>query len=262
MPTALPPASDATGASRTEGQIKTFFTAQRGFLAGLFGTDGVIATALSSLGIGTAGLLNTGTSEGDIPLLGANGLPAVSGQDLTKVGLTGKHAIPVIARSLAPTTTNGCGDVEKFETPTNKINYQALPFDASAEEKAFIMFAAPKSSDETAGIFIRGVKWSHPATAANFGVVWEFEILAVGDDDALDAAVGTAVTVADTGGTTEDTYTASESTEITPAGSWAEGDDLYLQISRKVADGSDTLAVDARLRGFEIIITSNAGNDA
>ncbi|MCH8986339.1 MAG: hypothetical protein IIB04_06975 [Acidobacteria bacterium] len=34
------------------------------------GADGVIATALSTLGIGTAGLLDTGTGDGDIPLLG------------------------------------------------------------------------------------------------------------------------------------------------------------------------------------------------
>ena len=260
--TALPAASDFTGASRTEGQAKTFITDTRAFLAGLFGTDGVIATALTTLGLGTAAVLNTGTSSGDIPLLGANGLPAVSGQDLTSVGLTGKHAIPVIAQTLKPTTTNGCAAAAQFETSTNKHNYDALAFDASSEEHAYLNFPAPKSSDETAGFYIRNLKWSHLATATNFGVVWGFAILASGNDDALDTALGTEITVADTGGTTEDIYSAPESAAITPGGTWAEGDTLYLEIARKVADGSDTCAVDALLHEFEIVITTNAGNDA
>jgi len=176
--------------------------------------------------------------------------------------LQGKHAIPVIARSLTPTTTLGCAAVAQGETTTNKINYEYLAFDASTEWHCFVKFPAPKSSDETAGFYIRNLKWSHPATTTNFGVVWGFAMLAVGNDDTLEAALGTEVTVTDTGGTTEDIYSADESTVITPAGTWAEGDDLYLEVARVAADGSDTMAVEAYLHGFEIIITTNAGNDA
>ena len=51
MPTALPAATDFTGASVTEGQFKTALTSQRTFLADLLGTTGVAADARTALGI-------------------------------------------------------------------------------------------------------------------------------------------------------------------------------------------------------------------
>jgi len=50
MPTALPAATDFTGASITEAQFKTAITNQRAFLSELLGADGVQATALTALG--------------------------------------------------------------------------------------------------------------------------------------------------------------------------------------------------------------------
>lgn len=47
---ALPPSSDFTGASVTEGQFKTALTSLRGFLADLLGTTGTQAAALAALG--------------------------------------------------------------------------------------------------------------------------------------------------------------------------------------------------------------------
>jgi hypothetical protein len=41
-----------------------------------------VATARTNLGLGTVAELNTGVASGDIPILDANGLPAVSGQNL------------------------------------------------------------------------------------------------------------------------------------------------------------------------------------
>lgn len=50
--TALPASTDFTGASVTEGGVKTAITSLRDYLAGLFGTDGTAATALATLGAG------------------------------------------------------------------------------------------------------------------------------------------------------------------------------------------------------------------
>lgn len=47
--TALPAATDFTGAAITKGQFKTAVTDLRAFLAGLIGADGTIATALDTL---------------------------------------------------------------------------------------------------------------------------------------------------------------------------------------------------------------------
>ena len=49
MPTALPAATDFTGASITEAQFKTALTNMRTFLSDLLGADGVEATALAAI---------------------------------------------------------------------------------------------------------------------------------------------------------------------------------------------------------------------
>lgn len=173
---------------------------------------------------------------------------------------TGKHTIPVPASAIFPATTNGCAALAQIETTTNKVNSKHLAFDSAAQEYAHFEFPAPKSSDES-GTFTITLKWSHPTTSVNFGVVWELEMLARSNDDALDAAWGTPVTVTDTGGTTDDLYASPVSAAITPGGTWAEGDTILLRIGRKVADAGDTMAVDARLHGIELNITTNAATD-
>ena len=50
MTTSLPPSSDFTASTVTEGGFKAAITASRAFLAGLLGTDGKVATALRTLG--------------------------------------------------------------------------------------------------------------------------------------------------------------------------------------------------------------------
>lgn len=52
--TALPAATDFTGATVTEGQFKAAITDQRAFLAGLLGADGLPATARGALGLSLA----------------------------------------------------------------------------------------------------------------------------------------------------------------------------------------------------------------
>ena len=47
---ALPPISNFTGSTVTEGQFKTALNDLRAYLAGLLGTDGNAATALATLG--------------------------------------------------------------------------------------------------------------------------------------------------------------------------------------------------------------------
>ena len=53
--TALPAASSFTGSTVTEAQFKSAITDQHDFLAGLFGTDGLAATALDTVGAALSG---------------------------------------------------------------------------------------------------------------------------------------------------------------------------------------------------------------
>ena len=190
-----------------------------------------------------------------------SGTPASRKATLTQLLalLAGKQTVAVPAGAINPTTTNGCAALTDAETTTNAINYKYLAFDASSEEKAYFWMATPKSYD--AGTVTMRFIWTHPSTTTNFDVIWEAEILSLSNDDAMDTAVGTAVTVTDTGGTTEDFYISAETSAITAANTPAAQDWLYVQVSRKAADGSDTLAVDAHLIGVELIYNTDALKD-
>jgi len=104
--------------------------------------------------------------------------------------------------------------------------------------------------------------WSHAATATNFGVVWQLQGVAVSNDDQIPVAYGTAQTSTDTGGTTDDLYVGPESSAITIAGSPAVGDVVFFRLARNPSDGSDTMAIDARLMGIRLFITTDADTDA
>jgi len=172
----------------------------------------------------------------------------------------GVFQFPISAAMLTPTTTAGCAAAAQTETTTNKINYDYLAFDASTEEHAYILISLPKAYN--ASTVTVSFKWTHPATATNFGVVWGCEILALANDDALDTAVGTEITVTDTGGTTEDLYSSSATAAITPSGTAAKEDLFFIQITRVAANGSDTMTVDAHLIECILTFTVDAQTDA
>ena len=85
----------------------------------------------------------------------------------------------------------------------------------------------------------------------------------IGDGDAIGASFGTAQTSSDTGSVTAALqFRGPESSAITVAGSPAASDTVYFRIFRKVADAGDTMAVDARLHGIALFITTDADTDA
>jgi hypothetical protein len=172
---------------------------------------------------------------------------------------TGKQSIWIPAGAMTARTTNGAA-AGTAETTTNKVMIKTLDFDASTQEFAQFSIRMPKSWNESTVTF--APVWSHAATSTNFGVVWQLAGLALSNDDAMDAAFGTEQTSADTGGTTNDLYEGPESSAITIAGSPAEGDTVIFQVARAPANGSDTMAIDARLHGIVLYITTTAGNDA
>lgn len=170
----------------------------------------------------------------------------------------GQHTIWIPASAMIPATTSGMAP-GTAETSTNKVMVKTLDADASAEEFAQFMIQMPKSWDE--GTLIVQYVWTHGATTTNFGVAFGIEAVAFADDDALDTAWGTEVVVTDTGGTTDDVYITAESSAVTVAGSPSAEELVAFRITRVVANGSDTLAVDAKLIGCKVHYTTDAGSD-
>lgn len=168
------------------------------------------------------------------------------------------QSININAGALVSRTTNGAS-LNTIELGTNKIMLQSMDFDATTQEYAQFRFTMPKGWD--GGPFRYRIYWSHAATTTNFGVAWSLAARGFGNGDALDAAMGTAMIVTDTGGTTNYEYITAESDGVIPAGSTANEEELVLEVSRATGNAGDTLAVDARLHSILIKYTSNRMSD-
>jgi hypothetical protein len=178
-----------------------------------------------------------------------------------KTGQTsmGKHLIPFGAGSMVAATTNGPSRGQ-VETTTHKINYLTWDFDGTTSESAWINFQAPTSADESRG-FTFEADWGHSLTATGAGVAFTLSMLAVSDGDAIDTAMGTAVTVTDSKLGTDKKHTTAESATVTPAGTWAAGDWIFAKFSRLPSDAADLMTVDAQVMGVRMFLYTNAATD-
>lgn len=167
----------------------------------------------------------------------------------------GKQTVWIPAGAMISRTTNGAAS-GTVETTTNKVMLKTLDFDASTDEFAQFTIQMPKGWNESTvtAVFV----WS----ATNTGnVVWGIQGVALSDDDALDAAFGTAQTVTDGVTATGDLMRSAETSAVTIGGTPAESDVVVFQVYRDADSGSDTLAVDARLHGVALFYTTNSSVD-
>jgi hypothetical protein len=179
------------------------------------------------------------------------------GAKVADLDTRGKQAIYIGASGFTPNISGGPANVAAVAFVN--ANILTMNFDPSVNETAYAWFVLPEKWN--GGTITYRVHWSHPATATNFDVVWRLWATALGNDDALDAALGTAVDVTDTGGTTDDLYISDESAAITVNGSPAGGKLVLLRFRRRGAEVADTLAVDARLHGVTIYVTTDQSTD-
>ena len=171
---------------------------------------------------------------------------------------TGTQTIWIPAAAMTSRTTNGAA-AGTVETTTNKNMLSTLDFDTTTQEFAQFAIRMPKSWNE--GTVTAAFTWSHASTTTNFGVAWALEAVAMSDQDAGDAAFGTAQQVTDTGGTTNTLYVTSTTSAITIAGSPAAEDWVIFQVKRVPADAADTMAIDARLHGVTLYMTTETTTD-
>jgi hypothetical protein len=170
----------------------------------------------------------------------------------------GQQTIWLPAGAMVTRTTSGAAS-GSVETSTNKVMLKTLDFDTTTQEFTQFAIQMPKGWNEST--LICQFVWSHPATTTNFGVVWAIEAVAFANDDAADTAFGTAVEIADTGGTTNDIYISDETAALTVAGTPGAEEWVVFQVKRVPANASDTMAVDARLHGVKIHYTIDAAKD-
>lgn len=204
----------------------------------------------------------TDTATGVVEL--ATTTEAETGTDTTRAvtpaglltAFSGKKTIWVPAGAMIAETTTGCAS-GTTETTTNQVMYKTVDCDASTKEGAQFNVAMPKSWNE--GTITFRADWT--AASGSGDVVWAFSCLATSNDDTLDAAFGTEVTVTDTLLSAGDDHQTTESGAVTASGTAAENDNLWCRVQRDAAAGGDTLAVDAKLLGVRVLYTTNAMTD-
>ncbi len=221
---------------------------------GLTGTNSGDQSTIVGI-TGTVAQFNTAITDGDL----ATGGGTATGTNTGDQVVVGRHMIPIMTGAIQPSVTGGSSAVTSVASAANQPDIVTLDFDATTQEYAQFAIPMPESWDE--GTLTFQPIWSHAATATNFGVVWGLQAVAVSDADGIAAAFGTAQTSTDTGGTTSSQYIGPQSAAITVAGTPAAGDMVFFRVYRDPANGSDTLAIDARLHGVRLYMTNNATVD-
>jgi hypothetical protein len=101
--------------------------------------------------------------------------------------------------------------------------------------------------------------WTNAGGQSGEDVVWGIKARAYANDDAIDQAYGTEVTVADDWLAQNDVQATAATGAITIGGSPAGGQYFVFNVGRKVA--SDDLTGDARLLSVKIEYLANAYSD-
>lgn len=172
-----------------------------------------------------------------------------SGNSATKVTVsrTGVYrTISAKASELIPRVTNGPG-INSTESSTNKVNWDSLDYDPSTAQYAHLWVRMPEEWD--AGTVKAKLTWT--ADSGSGDVVWKVSGAALGDNQAVDVAQGTAQSVTNTLQSSNVCVTAATSA-ITIGNTPAAGKWVVFEVSRDAANGSDTLGTNARLIGVTI----------
>ena len=174
-------------------------------------------------------------------------------------GGTGLSANPVIdafisASALKGTTTNPAGDANRLpadaETAVNGVNYDYMAF--TAGQKAFFQYRMPVGWDEGTVTF----RYLWTATGGAGTVTMGLEGLALSDDDALDTAFGTQVTVTDTLLATNDVHVSPASAAVTIGGTPAAQDLCLFELTLTVLNPTGF-----RLLGINLSFTRDSYTD-
>lgn len=252
-------ASSASAASTSATGAASSATAASGSATTAGSAATAAATSETNAGTSATNAASSASNAASSETAAASSATAAAASAATAAGHSlGQHTIWVPAGAMTPTETNGA-EAETSELATNDVMAAGLLFDAATRENAQFAIQMPKSWD--GGDIIAQFIWTHPATTTNFGATWGIEAVAFADGDAMDSAFGTAQETTDTGGTTNDCYISPETGAMTVGGSPGAEELSAFQVYRDVADGGDTMAVDAKLLGVKLHYTTDAATD-
>jgi hypothetical protein len=171
------------------------------------------------------------------------------------VTLGGKQTIWIPAGAMLSRTSTGAA-IGTTESTTNKVMTRTLDFDGATDEFAQFNIGMPKGWNASTLTFI-----PHWTAAAGSGtVIFGLQCLSLRNDDAIDAAFGTAQTSTDTITATGDNHLGPESSAITCAGTVSATDNTVMYQIYRDAD-ADSSTNDAQLIGIKLFYTTVNPND-
>jgi len=175
------------------------------------------------------------------------------------IKIAGLETMWVPATAMYPATTNPAS-AEQIETTALRPDMKVMDFADTADDFAQFTVAMPKSWN--LGTVTYQVFWT-PSTTNTGNCIFGLQGVAIGNDDTIDIAFGTAVDVTDAGiGAIEDQQVSPVSGAVTIAGSPADDQQTYFQLYRDANAGGDTYTGVARVLGIKIFYTTDAANDA
>lgn len=200
-----------------------------------------------------AGLASTDLIIVDDGASGTNRKSQVS-RIKTYLETVGHYAnIYVDSSKMHPCTTNGAAALAKNEYGTNDVDVQYFAFDGGATEER-VQFSIVMPEDWNRGTIKAKFYWSSASgSTAGDTVEWGLKANALGDNSAIDAALGTPQIVSDTllGSSGTKMQVTPATPAITVGGSASLNNLIVFEIYRNT-DGTDNMAEDAWLFGLNI----------
>ena len=178
-------------------------------LANLLGTGSTIATAkIANAAVSTAKIADDAVTAAKVDDDGTGFTVGDLTIGSTAAKKAGVETIWIPSLAMNPTNSNGCAAHAVVETTSGRPDMIVLDFDKDSDEFAQFSICFPKSWNE--GTITYQAYWS--GIAATTGVAWSLDAVAVSDNETIDVAYGTAITVTDAGiGTVEDQQVSAES---------------------------------------------------
>ena len=159
---------------------------------------------------------------------------------------------------LMPTTTNGATDTGKVELASG-YDYYFLDFPDSAQKFACASLNMPDGY--TGGTMTCRFIWYSTVGDNTKDVIWGCALLGVPDAGNPATGIGTAIEVQDTSSGTANRLQISAATAaITPGGTPAGGNYMYIRIYRDPTNGTDDFGATARLFGIHLEWPSTYGD--
>lgn len=238
--------------------------------SGIVVLDGTACYDLEGTGLSiTTGVLNWAGVEGEgIDLSGSTiscedasttnkGIASFNTDDFSvtsgAVSLQRQRNFILTAGGMWPSTTGGCAANTKVEYGTNDVDMYHLDFDPDSDESCQVTAVMP--DDYNGGTVTAVFYWTTTGSGASETVIWGIQGLCYANDEAIDAAFGTAQTVSDDWIADGDLHVTSATSAITLGGTPAAGELVQFRIYRDADNGSDDMLVDARLIQVKITFT-------